>query len=79
MDILLNDFLKALQVQEKIKSKIEELYNLVVGCLQKNDLDLRDESLDKLKDIYEQARSFMKFPLSQLKLTQFKSSFFNIE
>lgn len=76
--ILLNDFLNTLKVQEKIKSKIEELYNIVEGCLQKYDVDLREKSLDKLKDIYEQAKIFLKFPLSQLKLTQFKGSFFNI-
>lgn len=77
--MLLDEFLITLKVQEKIKSKIEDLYNLVDDCLQRNDLDLRDESLDKLKNIYEQAKLILKFPLSQLRLTQFKGSFFNID
>ncbi len=77
--ILLDDFLKALEVQEKIKAKIKELYDLVADCLQVKDADLRDESLEKLKDIYEQAKMFLKFPLSQLKLAQLTSSFFNID
>jgi hypothetical protein len=76
--ILLDDFLKALEVQEKIKSKIKELYDLVGDCLQVADMDLRDESLAKLKDIYEQARMFLKFPLSQMKLAQLTGSFFNV-
>ena len=77
--ILLDDFLKALEVQEKIKAKIEELYDLVADCLQVEKVKLREESLAELKDIYEQAKIFLKFPLSQLKLTQFKGSFFNID
>lgn len=77
--ILLDDFLKALEVQEKIKAKIKELYDLVGDCLQVADVDLREESLEKLKDIYEQAKLFLKFPLSQLKLAQLTGSFFNID
>lgn len=76
--ILLDDFLKALEVQEKIKAKIKELYDLVGDCLQVESVKVREESFDKLKDIYEQAKMFLKFPLSQLKLTQFKGSFFNM-
>lgn len=76
--ILLDDFLKALEVQKKIKARIKEVYDLVADCLQVTSVDLRDESLAKLKDIYEQAKIFLKFPLSQLKLTQLKGSFFNI-
>lgn len=76
--ILLDDFLNLLNVENKIKSKVKYLYDLVDDCLQGNDLDLRDESLEKLKDIYEQARLFLKFPLSQLKITPFKGSFFNL-
>ena len=77
--MLLDDFLKTLEVQEKIKSKIKELYDLVGDCLQVEDPDLRDKSLAKLKDIYEQAKIFLKFPLSQLKLAQLTSSFFNVD
>lgn len=77
--ILLDDFLKALEVQEKIKAKIKELYDLVGKCLQVVDPDLREKSLAELKDIYEQAKMFLKFPLSQLKLIQLKGSFFNID
>ena len=76
--ILLDAFLKALEVQEKIKAKIKELYDLVADCLQVEKVKLREESLAELKDIYEQAKMFLKFPLSQLKLAQLTGSFFNI-
>ena len=77
--MLLDDFLSTLNVQEKVKSKVEELYNLVAGCLQKTNPRLRAESFDSLRDIYEQAKLFLKFPLSQLRFDQFKGSFFNID
>lgn len=76
--ILLDDFLNTFKVQDKIKSKVEELYDLVADCLQVRDVDLRHKSLAELKDLYEQAKLLLKFPLSQLKLAQLKGSFFNI-
>ena len=77
--MLKEDFLQILKVQDNIRSKIDQLYDLVADCLQKRYPKLREESLIKLKDIYDQSKAISKFPLSQLKLVRSKGSFFDID
>jgi hypothetical protein len=77
--ILKDDFLDMIRVQDRIRSKIDQVYDIVADCLQKRDPKLREESLIKLKDIYDQAKIFLSLPLSQLRLMPFKGSFFNID
>lgn len=85
--ITLEDFRAMFKFQEKVNSKVDKLYELVANCLKRSDptlttkevVDLRVESLRELKEIYEQSKLIMKFPLSQIRFVQFKGSFFNLD
>ena len=68
--ILLDDFLSFFRVEKKIRDKITELNSIIEDCLQMKDLRKQEEALNRLEELSEKAKLYLKLPLSQMRLDE---------
>lgn len=75
--ILIDDFNSVFRIEPEISILVDKLSDLIEDCLDLNDITKQKNSLKLLYDLNENARNFLKHPLSHQRLVDF-TDFFNI-